>query len=226
MKTFINLAFLLIIIALCLIPVVDIPGVKLEYAVIAPALLAALIPTIASLVTTGAQVGLQIDANNKAGKERQQYQNQLQGRVDDLNSWFESEYNKDFMNTDMAKSSIASLNRQADRNLDQMTNAASFGGMTQEGQIASRGKLNETYADAITKLLGYGTQYKNNVRSQYDYRLQSLYQPMDALQQQRIADWGTQTQNITNAGNSLNSVIGTVDWNKLLQQQPQTTTIS
>lgn len=212
MRTFLITLFTLFIITLCFLPAVELDGVKIERAVA----FAALAPLIASLVTTGVSAGLQVDANNKAGKERQKYQKQLEGRVDDLNTWFESEYNKDFLNTDIARSSISGLNRQTDRQLDALNNAASFGGMTQEGQIASRGKLNETYADAITKLLGYGTQYKQGLRSQYDYRLGSLYQPMDQLQEQRINDGATQTQNISNASASVNEVIGTVDWEQLL----------
>ena len=177
------------------------------------------IPLIASLLSTGVSIWQQDESNKEAGKARQDYQNQLQGRIDDLNSWFNAENSKDFLDTDVARSSIRGLMGQQDRQLDALNNASAAGGATAETNIASKGKMNENFGDAIAKLLGYGTQYKQNLRSQYDYRLSSLYNPMDQLQQSRINDWTTNSQNITNAGSSVANAAGTIDWEELLKQQ-------
>lgn len=180
---------------------------------------AAIIPLLTTLITTAATLYAQDESNKQAAKQRKRYENQLQGRVDDLNEWFNREYYRDFLDTDIARSSIRGLMQQQDRQLEAINNAAAQGGATAESNIAAKGKLNEGFADAIARLLGYGTQYKNDLRSQYDYRLQSLYQPINDLQQQRINDYALNSQNITAAGNSLSSTAGMIDWETLLRNQ-------
>lgn len=179
----------------------------------------ALIPLIASLLSTGGTLLAQDNANKKAGKERQKYQSQLQGRIDDLNDWFNTENNRDFLTTDIAQSSIRGMLGQQDRQISALNNASAAGGLTAESNIAAKGKLNENFADAIGKLLGYGTQYKQGLRQEYDYRLQSLYQPMDQLTQGKINDYNNLSNNITAAGNSISMAAGMIDWEDLLKKQ-------
>lgn len=175
-----------------------------------------LISGILALLSTAGQLGGQAASNQKAGIERKRYENQLEGRIDDLNSWFNTENNKDFLTTDIAQSSIRGLLGQQDRQSEALNNAAAAGGATQEASIAGKGKLNENFADAIGRLLGYGTNYKQGLRQQYDYRLQSLYQPMDQLSQSKIQDYGNLNSNIANAGNSVSAAAGMIDWEELL----------
>lgn len=213
-KTLIFLT-LLALIALAFIPPAEFTGRQLDYCI--PFL--ALLPLIMAVASQGGQMGMQAAGNQKAGIARKRYEGQLQGRIDDLNTWFEGENNKDFLQTDVAQSSIRGLLGQQDRNINSINNAAVAGGATQEANIAAKGKLNENFADAIGKLMGYGTQYKQGLRDQYDYRLQSLYQPMDQLSQQKIGDWANFNQNVNNAGNSVSMAAGMIDWQDLLKGQ-------
>ena len=191
---------------------IDIPGYNLDYAFVWA-------PLIIALATMAAQTGAQAASNQKAGIERKRYEGQLQGRIDDLNTWFDTENNKDFLQTDVAQSSIRGLIGRQDRQVDALNNASAAGGGTAESNIAAKGKLNENFADAIGKLLGYGTNYKQGLRQQYDYRLQSLYQPMDQLSQSKIQDYANFNQNVTNAGNSVSMAAGMIDWEELLGNQ-------
>lgn len=174
------------------------------------------IGTVIALASMLGQLGLQASANQKAGIERKRYENQLQGRIDDLNEWFNTENSKDFLTTDIAQSSIRGLLGQTDRQVQALNNASASGGATQEANIAAKGKLNENFADAIGKLLGYGTNYKQGLRQQYDYRLQSLYQPMDQLSQSKIQDYANFSNNVANAGNSVSLAAGMIDWEEML----------
>lgn len=192
-----------------------IPEVETKYELqecIASVLLAAI---VAALSAAG-QLGGQAAANQKAGIERKRYENQLNKRIDDLDQWFNTENSRDFLTTDVAQSSIRGLLGQQDRQIDALNNASAAGGATQEANIAAKGRLNENFADAIGRLLGYGTDYKQRLRQQYDYRLQSLYQPMDQLAQSKVADYGTLSNNIANAGNSVSMAAGMIDWEDLL----------
>lgn len=202
----------LLVIGLALLPTPTNPDVQ---ECIAPLVIAGLL----ALASQAGQMGLQAAGNQRAGIERRRYQDQLQGRIDDLNTWFEGENNKDFLNTDVAQSSIRGLLGQQDRNINAMNNAAVAGGATQEANIAAKGKLNENFSDAIGKLLGYGTNYKQGLRQEYDYRLQSLYQPMDQLSQSKIADWGNYQQNVANAGSAVSTAAGMIDWEELMKKQ-------
>lgn len=183
-----------------------------------------LLPLIISAVSTAGQLGGQAASNQKAGIERKRYENQLQGRIDDLNEWFNTENSRDFLTTDIAQSSIRGLLGQQDRQVQAINNAAASGGATQEANIAAKGKLNENFADAIGRLLGYGTNYKQGLRQQYDYRLQSLYQPMDQLSQSKIQDYANFQGNLANAGNSVSLAAGMIDWEELLGKDNTTGT--
>ena len=180
---------------------------------------ATLIPLIASLLSTAGQLGAQASANQKAGIERKRYENQLQGRIDDLNTWFNTENSRDFLTTDVAQSAISGLLGNQDRQVQALNNASASGGATQEANIAAKGKLNENFSEAVAKLLGYGTDYKQGLRQQYDYRLQSLYQPMDQLSQSKINDYSTLSNNIANAGQSVSLAAGMIDWEELMGNQ-------
>jgi hypothetical protein len=204
---------LLVLIALAFIPSVQIPGKQLQSC--------EFISLIVALASMIAQQGLQAAGNQRAGIERKRYQNQLQGRIDDLNSWFNGENNKDFLQTDVAQSAVSGLLGQQDRQINALNNASVAGGATQEANIAAKGKLNENFSDAIARLLGYGTQYKQGLRDQYDYRLQSLYAPMDQLSQQKIGDWANYNQNVSNAGNAVSTAAGMIDWEDLLKKRQQ-----
>lgn len=206
---------IILIIAGLFIPAEHILGVQYAF------LGSALIGTLVALLSAAGQLGLEGSSNQKAGIERKRYEDQLQGRIDDLNTWFEGENSKDFLATDIAQSSIRGLLGQQDRNINALDNAAVAGGATQEANIAAKGKLNENFSDAIAKLLGYGTEYKQGLRQQYDYRLQSLYQPMDQLSQQKIADYANYNQNVANAGSSLSTAAGMIDWEEMLKRQQQ-----
>lgn len=179
-----------------------------------------LIPLLIAGLSAGAQLIGQAASNNQAGKARKKYEGELRGRVDDLNDWFNTEYNRDFLTTDIAQSSIRGLLGQQDRQLDALNNASVAGGATAEANIAAKGKLNENFADAIGRLLGYGTNYKQGLRQQYDYRLQSLYQPIDQLNMAKVNDWSNFQSNITNAGNSVGLAAGMIDWEELLKKKP------
>lgn len=179
----------------------------------------ALLPLVISALSTAGQIGLQSSANQKAGIERKRYENQLQGRIDDLNTWFNTENSRDFLTTDVAQSAISGLLGNQDRQVQALNNASASGGATQEANIAAKGKLNENFSDAVAKLLGYGTDYKQGLRQQYDYRLQSLYQPMDQLSQSKINDYSTLSNNIANAGQSVSMAAGMIDWEELMGNQ-------
>ena len=181
-----------------------------------------LAPLIAAISMAG-QLGGQAATNQKAGIERKRYENQLQGRIDDLDQWFNTENSKDFLTTDIAQSSVRGLLGQQDRQTEALNNASAAGGATQEANIAAKGKLNENFADAIGRLLGYGTNYKQGLRQQYDYRLQSLYNPMDQLSQQKIQDWGNLSNNIAGAGQSVSMAAGMIDWEEMLGKNGTTT---
>lgn len=214
-KTMRKTVIFLIVIAVVAVISVFIPGETGKY-IIHQCPFFALAPLIISLLSTAGQLGAESAANQKAGIERKRYENQLQGRIDDLNEWFNTENSKDFLTTDIAQSSIRGLLGQTDRQAQALNNAAASGGATQEANIAAKGKLNENFADAIGRLLGYGTNYKQGLRQQYDYRLQSLYQPMDQLSQSKIQDYANFSNNVANAGNSVSLAAGMIDWEEML----------
>lgn len=140
---------------------------------------------------------------NKAMKKSDAYNKQ---RMNDVGSWFNKEYYKNYLDTDAARSGLSRLQTQFKDASKGLANQAIAGGATPESVIAQSGQMNKTYADAVTGLVGAGDQRKDMIKSQE----QQMMQPLEANQANILAgkvnQWGQFGQNVNSAsGNILNA---------------------
>lgn len=161
---------------------------------------------IPALITAGlgtaANIFGQIQAN-KAAKKSEAYNSQ---RMNDVSAWFNKEQYGNFLNSDMARSTLSTINRQLKDSNKVVQNQAAAGGATPEAVIAQTGKTNDVYANAVNSLVGVGDERRN--RAMYQY--QGLMQPLQANQANILAgkvnSWNTFGNNVNSAsGNILNA---------------------
>jgi len=161
---------------------------------------------IGALVTAGlgtaANIWGQYQANKAAGKA-EAYNKQ---RMNDVGSWFNKEYYKNYLDTDAARSGLSRLNTQFKDASKSLANQAVAGGSTPEAVIAQSGQNQKSYADAVTGLVGAGDQRKD----QLNYQYQGMMQPLQANQANILAgkvnQWNQFGQNVSSAsGNILNA---------------------
>jgi len=139
----------------------------------------------------------------KAARKSEAYNKQ---RMDQLGSWFNKEYYRNYLDSDAARAGLSRLQTQfKDANKSQ-ANMAVAGGSTPEAVIAQSGQNQKSYADAVTGLVGAGDIRKDQTMYQY----KGLMQPLEANQANILAgkanQWNQFGANVNGAtSNILNS---------------------
>lgn len=110
--------------------------------------------------------------------------------------------NTDFLDTDTAKSTLATLRKQNQKQFEATNNDAVKQGMSEESRVALAGKQNENYADAASRLAGFGTQYQQQVRDSSRRRLDSLDNALYNADLDKADAWGTLASSIGSVANA------------------------
>lgn len=126
----------------------------------------------------------------------------LAKRQSDLDNWYNQEYNSNFLDTAMGRSALQSLKTQYADQMKRVSQNNAITGASDEAKIGMADRASRSYADAINRLAGHGTYYKDAIRREY----QGLKMNLDNLQQQNLANKSQNWSNLMN--NSLNAGIG------------------
>lgn len=137
--------------------------------------------------------------NAKANKAADQ---QLADRQSELDAWYNKEYNMNYLDTEEAKSTIKLLQNQMKEAMKKVDQNNAIKGASDEARVATADKLNTRLNDAVTKLAGYGTQYRDSIRREY----QGLKGNLDNLQYQNLLG---KSQNWANFSNNAMNTFGT-----------------
>lgn len=173
-----------------------------------------LVPIIMGLITL-ASTGAQMATQSKSRKEMKTYQKQLERRNSDYQAWFDSEYKRDFLDTEQGRSTLNQLGMTLKNTLNNNQNAAVRTGATAETQVAAQGQAQDVFAQALNQLTSQGTQYKQNLRNSYDYNIQNYLRPLDALQTGKVANWNQLGGQIGDSGAGLITALGSIDWENI-----------
>jgi hypothetical protein len=128
----------------------------------------------------------------KLNKERQKLQNL---RRQDLNRWFEGEYNKNILDTDYGRGVNTAIEKNVANANKTMGSTAAMTGLTDEAQIAQKQQLNENVTDALSDVAKQGYQRKENVRKEYIGRQGGLDASQSGLWDNTAAQWAQVAKN-------------------------------
>lgn len=136
----------------------------------------------------------------KSAQQNKEIDELLAGRMNDLQSRFDKDYNTNFLDTDHAKSVIKTLSKQHGESLKKVDNAGAITGASQEAKIAARESSQGKFDDALTSLAGYGTQYKDMKEREFNRRDDSLQNIFLQHQMNKGGNWTNLMGNATNLG--------------------------
>lgn len=137
-----------------------------------------------------------------SAKQNQKVDDILSGRMDDLKTRFDKDYNTNFLNTEQAQSVMQVLSGQMDKQNKKIAGASAITGGSAEAENAARGESQGRFSEAITRLAGYGTQYKDMKEREYNRRDDSLQNIFLTHEMNKGQNWTNFMNNATNLGQS------------------------
>lgn len=142
---------------------------------------------ILTLGTIAAATGLasQIGGAIGSAKARKAEEKRINTRQRENQAFYDRESNKDFFDTNVARSAITQLDKSADKAVEQADTAAARAGGTSDSKLATRGRVQEAKQGALTDLAGQGTQYKANLRSEHQGQQRFYDQAYSDLQEKK-----------------------------------------
>lgn len=132
-------------------------------------------------------------ANNNADQ-------QLKQRQTDLDNWYNREYNKSYLDTSEARSTIQLLRNQVLERQKKVDQSNAIKGSSDEMAVATADAGQKNITNAITRLAGYGTQRKDALQRDYQARKWGLDNLVAANLQQKSQNWNSFMNNAMNMG--------------------------
>ena len=132
----------------------------------------------------------------QAGRRLQNAQEGVLNQQKSLADWYNNQSNTNFFDTMAAQSGLARIREQYRNSLNHINSNGVQAGATTEAKVAAKTSLQDAYDKTLSNLVGYGTQYQNNMKKAYGGTLQGLYQGNYATYMPAVRSWG----NLAGAG--------------------------
>jgi hypothetical protein len=164
-----------------------------------PGLTDFLIPGLGTGLSVAGQIFGQIQAN-KAQKKADSYLNQ---RRNENAAKLSISQNQNYLDTDAARGALEQVRKNMQEISKSTANSAVQGGSTPEAVIATQGKLQDKYQNAVTGLLNTGEMLKQRDQYMYEGMGMNLDNQQAANLAGKVAQWGQFGQNVGAAGGAL-----------------------
>lgn len=135
----------------------------------------------------------------KSAQANRDMDSQLANQKSELQTWYDTQYNQNYLDTDEAKSTIQILRNQMAEQMKKVDQNNAIKGASDEARVATADKLNQRVGQNMTQLAGYGTRYKDAARREYQFMKQNL----DNMELRNLQN---KSQNWSNLGNNAMSL--------------------
>lgn len=149
--------------------------------------------TLVSLIGSGAAAVGSAGANKR-------YDQYLEGRMSDLDKWYNTEYNTPYLDTTSGKAAIGSLRTYYGDAMKKVGQNSAITGASDEAKVATGDKVQKGLADSVMRLAGYGTQYKDSIRREYQGQKMGLENMQQDNLARKSANWSNLMSNAMNLG--------------------------
>jgi hypothetical protein len=95
-------------------------------------------------------------------------------QVSDLTSWYDTEKNKDFLESNVASSAINKVLEDIEDRNRQVESTSAITGASDASKIASKAKSQEQFGDTIRDIASYGTAREDRIEDRYRTNLSQL----------------------------------------------------
>lgn len=132
-------------------------------------------------------------ANKKADR-------QLQGRKEELQNWYDKEYNTNYLDTSAARGTLQVLRNKNKETMQKASQGNIIGGASDEKAVATADAVQRDFSNNVARLSAEGTARQDRIRGSYDAQRTSL----DSLEaknlQQKSQNWSNFSNNAMNTG--------------------------
>lgn len=172
------------------------------------------------IIGTGVAAGLGLFSSWRAAQAAKESRRKIDRELFNLTKWYDTEYNRPYLDTEYGRSAMSEIRKGFDKRMKADQNRAAVLGATPESEIAMRDASANVYADAVNRLSGWGTQYKQGIQDRYrNSRLGLVGQQVNADMAKSQA-WQNAASNVGNiamaAGMLANS--GDFKWSDLFKK--------
>ena len=154
-------------------------------------------------IGTGLQVLGNIYGQVQANKAQKKYDNFLTQRSNDLTAKLNTSQNQDYLDTDASRSALEMIRKNMKATSKAVANSAVQGGSTPEAVIATEGKLQDKYQNAIGAIIAQGDQLKQRDKYLYENMAMNLDNQKAMGLAGKVNQWGQFSQNVGGAASGI-----------------------
>ena len=133
------------------------------------------------------------EANREADRFHQQRSNELE-------NWYNKEYNTNFLDTSAARGTLQILRNNNKEAMQKYSQNNAIRGASDESAVATADNLQRSYANNVAQIASHGTDYKNSIRRDYTVQRMGLDNLQAANLEGKSQNWSNFSNNAMNAG--------------------------
>lgn len=157
------------------------------------------LPLAVPIGMAAAGIFSQVYGGIKSGQQMKRGEELVQGQIDDLTAWYDTEKNKDFLSTNVASSAMNKVLENIEERNKISESSAAVTGASGAARIAAKSENQKQLGNVVKSLASYGTARQDQVEGRYRANLSQLIG-----QQANIAFGKAQnTSNLIDAGGKL-----------------------
>lgn len=142
----------------------------------------------------------------KSGKANREAEGIVDNQITDLNSWYDVEKNRDFLESNVARSAITNVLENIEDRNKQVDSTAAVTGGSDASVIAAKAKSQDQYSNTIRDIASYGTARGDRIEDRYRTNLSQLMGQKTNIQTGKAANAGR----LSEAGGQLISAAGSM----------------
>lgn len=131
----------------------------------------------------------------------------LQEAENDAKSWYEKEYNSNFLDRSDARAAIAKTRELLNDRYKQAEASAAVTGATEESIARQKAAANQTLADVTGNIAERADAYKDAVRANYEAQMENFRKEKTAVNNAKAQATAQAAQGVANAAQSLGNII-------------------
>ena len=146
----------------------------------------------------------QVLGGAKSGQAQDQAEGFVNKQVNDLTSWYDTEKNKDFLQSNIGSSAINKVLEDIETRNKTIESGAAVTGASDASVIAQKAKSQEQLSDTVKDLASYGTAREDRVEGRYRANMTNLMGQKTNIAMNKAQGWG----NLVGAGGDLMGAAG------------------
>jgi hypothetical protein len=127
----------------------------------------------------------QVFGARKSGKALGEAEGIVDKQVDDLTAWYDTEKNKDFLQSNVASSAINKTLQDIEDRSKTIESGSAITGASDASKVAQKAKSQEQFGDVIKNLASYGTAREDKIEGRYRSNIANLMGQKVGLKQQK-----------------------------------------